>query len=387
MPFTSPGAEAGNALVQFLMQRKEEERQRALDELSKKNIESQVADRATARKLQEAQIADLAKQREASRIGNIVETMVPEQEFDPETRKLMTEFGYGGMLKEIPAVEGVVGPEGPQQPKPARYVAARGGTKWQAERQKAEERAAQITTQEEARTERQHLADAMDKEIALLRAQGSAQSQEIANSLGLLRAEMLKTQITGERTKQAESAAKQQAQTEALQESKQQTLDVVNSLLTPEGELTPGLAHITGGSKVVPGVPGVLGGTGLLPGGLAQYVPGSPEADAAASLARVKARMVVDLIADMKQQSKTGATGFGQLSDKERIILEDSAAKLRTAQSDTAIRDELLRIRDLLKKAMLPPIEITVKSIERVSTPSSTPSGVPGVLSVKPIRK
>jgi len=162
--------------------------------------------------------------------------------------------------------------------------------------------------------------------------------------------------LQGKRT--ADKAA-ESAKQEALTASKQATLDVINKLITPEGTLVPGAAKIVGTSKIMPGLPGILGGSGVLPGGIAQYWSGSEAANASAALARVKARMVVDLIADMKAQSKTGATGFGQLSDKERLILEDSAAMLRTSQSDEAVTQELIRIRDLLKKALLPPTTST----------------------------
>jgi len=86
---------------------------------------------------------------------------------------------------------------------------------------------------------------------------------------------------------------------------------------------------------------------------------------------------VVDLIAEMKSQSKTGATGFGQLSDKERIILENSAAKLKTAQSDTAIREELVRIRALLNKAMLPPTTEAPVGMPTETPPESPTPGLP----------
>jgi hypothetical protein len=49
---------------------------------------------------------------------------------------------------------------------------------------------------------------------------------------------------------------------------------------------------------------------------------------------KLRSKIVVDLINRMKQASRTGATGFGQLSDKERLLLENAATALRTNLSE-----------------------------------------------------
>ena len=55
--------------------------------------------------------------------------------------------------------------------------------------------------------------------------------------------------------------------------------------------------------------------------------------------------MVVDLIAKMKAQSKTGATGFGQLNIWEGRVLQNAAAQLQQSQTEQAFRNALREIR------------------------------------------
>jgi hypothetical protein len=140
---------------------------------------------------------------------------------------------------------------------------------------------------------------------------------------------------------EARTAQTQERQRNSLLTQADSTLNELDRLLVKgaDGEyrLAPSLSQIVGGSR--------------LGGGLKRYVPGTPEADADVALDRVKSRLVVDLISEMKSQSATGATGFGQLSDKERLILESAAGRLSARQSDEALRDALVEIRTLTEKA------------------------------------
>jgi len=69
----------------------------------------------------------------------------------------------------------------------------------------------------------------------------------------------------------------------------------------------------------------------------------------------VKARLVTDLLAELKAQSRTGATGFGQLNLQELKIMQDSAAKLNPNQSERAFEAELRRIRQRLEMILKEP--------------------------------
>jgi hypothetical protein len=69
---------------------------------------------------------------------------------------------------------------------------------------------------------------------------------------------------------------------------------------------------------------------------------------------------VVDLLGELKSQSKTGATGFGALSDKELSILQSSASKLENSNmSDQDVIAELGRIREHLLRVKEEPGGVT----------------------------
>lgn len=70
------------------------------------------------------------------------------------------------------------------------------------------------------------------------------------------------------------------------------------------------------------------------------------------SIQRIKSQQVLNLIADMKAQSKTGATGFGNMSNKDLAVLENAATKLDTGLDESEFEKEMKRIRDTLRKVM-----------------------------------
>jgi hypothetical protein len=59
-------------------------------------------------------------------------------------------------------------------------------------------------------------------------------------------------------------------------------------------------------------------------------------------------------LGEMKAQSKTGATGFGQLSEKEGEILGNAAAQLQNSQTPEQFRDQLVHMRALTEKILKP---------------------------------
>jgi hypothetical protein len=119
-----------------------------------------------------------------------------------------------------------------------------------------------------------------------------------------------------------------------LVEATNRTLNVLDDLLTKDGQLKPEARMAVGTSRLA----------------RTYLIPGTSAYDAQASIDRLKARMVTDLLAELKSQSRTGATGFGQVSEKELKILEDSAAKLNPGQSERVFTAELRRIRAQLTK-------------------------------------
>ena len=95
-----------------------------------------------------------------------------------------------------------------------------------------------------------------------------------------------------------------------------------------------------------------FGLTGSLPS-----IPGTDRVKWEQNVKKLKATLILDVMRDLKEASATGSTGFGQLSDKERQILEDAATALsRNMKPEHALeilnemKVELIKVRDGGKK-------------------------------------
>ena len=113
----------------------------------------------------------------------------------------------------------------------------------------------------------------------------------------------------------------------------------IYQLIDERGELQPGVSTITGfGGPFMSWAHSKVGGT--------------QAANKLAALNRLRSRLLVDLIAEMKTQSQTGATGFGQLSEKEGEILTAASGQLDQIQTDAQLALVLNDIRDSLRRTM-----------------------------------
>lgn len=119
-----------------------------------------------------------------------------------------------------------------------------------------------------------------------------------------------------------------------VQDTARDTLDALGELLDPNGKLRPEIKGAVGGSRAF----------GL------QFLPATQTRAADASIKRLKSMLVVDLIGEMKAQSKSGATGFGQLNMKELGVLENAASKLDPSLDEGTFEAELNRIKERLQK-------------------------------------
>ena len=149
-------------------------------------------------------------------------------------------------------------------------------------------------------------------------------------------------QARAEQKQGAELGAKaQQAVKErsALAENAQQTLATIDQLLDPKGNLQPGVGW-------------VVGFGGPLMGKAASLMGGSRASDKQAALDRLSSRMIVDLIMQMKAASQTGATGFGQLSEKEGAILSAAAAQLQQSQSEKQFARSLQEVKASVQRVL-----------------------------------
>ena len=87
MPFTSPGAAFGDALTQYLLQQEELKRRAALDELSRRDVESQMQAREENTRALAEQRAALAANTRAQAQGRVRETLA-KGPVSPETARM-----------------------------------------------------------------------------------------------------------------------------------------------------------------------------------------------------------------------------------------------------------------------------------------------------------
>lgn len=144
--------------------------------------------------------------------------------------------------------------------------------------------------------------------------------------------------------KQKEAEAAKTEASRAFKERAQLALDTLNELSTVDEAgnevLKPDTQTATGWSANIPGLE-------LIPG------MGPGVAGARASVDRLKNLLTLDLLQEIKKQSKTGATGFGQMNLRELGVLENSASKLsKMNQSEPGYATELNNIRKKLTEIL-----------------------------------
>lgn len=111
--------------------------------------------------------------------------------------------------------------------------------------------------------------------------------------------------------------------------------EISNHLLKEDDSLTDKAMWGTGGSAWSGWIPGTQGRSGQ------------------ASLKKVASEQVLNLIGHLKSQSRTGATGMGNMSDKDMAILNSAASKLSDPWLDEeTIRVELVKIRNVLRNTV-----------------------------------
>jgi hypothetical protein len=71
-----------------------------------------------------------------------------------------------------------------------------------------------------------------------------------------------------------------------------------------------------------------------------------------ANVDKLKGKLVLDLMTNMKSASKTGATGFGQLSEKELEVLQNSATALKRGLSKEDASKYLTEIKTKAQKVL-----------------------------------
>lgn len=131
----------------------------------------------------------------------------------------------------------------------------------------------------------------------------------------------------------------EQTRMEPIRAQAQTILSALDDLLTPDGALTPGAQALFGEmTPVWSRNLGVREGT----------------VSANASLRQIVGQRVVDLIREMKSQSGTGATGFGQLNRSELDIILSAATRLTQRLPEAEAAQELAVLREKFQKILQP---------------------------------
>jgi len=155
----------------------------------------------------------------------------------------------------------------------------------------------------------------------------SLEGQKVALQAQGMANETAKTEQTlkGEQAKMTEAQAQSQQEAKSVIGNFDQMSQTANELLKH-----PGLEHNTGWY-------GALG---------FNKVPNSSGKDASILLDNLKSKLVINTMAQLKSLSKTGSTGFGQLSEPENQRLETYVRNLDRAQSLDSMKSALKDISD-----------------------------------------
>lgn len=355
----SGGVLAAQAFEEELIRREEQRRQDMLDQLMRQRQDAEIRQRdeqlsiqrqqneEAARQREQAQ-ADLENERRFRRATTIANAALPGDRVDADTEALLTEQGYGSQVQRGQPTQGAhrgVDAFGVDQYDVVPGILEmRGGSQYLNARAADEARAAQAREQAQAvaaRAEADRNAAneraAADRET---RAMIAAMAQSGRAETTGLRNDLLRGQIQAQEDKRTQAAETTERARASARQVSGDTLDLLRQLA--EFDDAKGTATLKSGAQSLYGarIP-FLG-----------YIPGSDTAEASAALKRLKGRVLVDLMNEMKSQSRTGATGFGSLTAPELQMLEQTASTLDSSLiSDQAAADELRRIYDIAKKA------------------------------------
>ena len=174
------------------------------------------------------------------------------------------------------------------------------------------------------------------------RPSGADQSETIG-----LRNDLLRQQIDEKKIKAEDLQKTKDLSKRAAEQAAQGTVDTVSNLLT----IDPQTGNVTG---LAPGTSNLFGAR--VP--FLSSVGGTKTATVNAYLDQLTAERIVELIGEMKSQSRTGATGFGPLAVAELKVLQDASTVLSQRNiSDDAALKELTKIYNIARKYNQPPLD------------------------------
>jgi len=392
----------GDAFVQALMQREAMRRQAMLDEEDRIKQEAAIQverDRIALARQQEERMG-LAEER-MSRIeeGNWAkdrtEMAGANERVSPEEVARLGAAGYGGRVDERLASRTAAVPIMPFDAKSPTTAptSSEGGVflrpGFRYEQMREAERAREALAQQNAQAQAERA-----KEQALSAAErareANASREAIAaqgNQTRLLIAGMGQAQKENAAAeKKAEKDALKEANTQASIDMRDKVIYRVDQLLAKGADGNLAL-DATGRPALAPGVGALYGSTlGDRATRLFSHLDENA-GNARDALDGLISLLDMDTIRAMKEQSRTGATGFGALSEKELNVLENAATTLRGQRmSDAEALRELIKIRNEMITARARAMQEQVK---QTGQPGSTTPGQPSarrgrVLSVRP---
>jgi hypothetical protein len=189
--FTNPGANAGNAIQQFLMQQMLMERERLEQERAAREEAARMQQQAEQRKMaqqqlelqqqqeqriaaaQQQQQADLENERNFRRATTIADSAMPGDAVDAQTAELLRAQGYGGQMTQGQPTQGAqIGEEEgiPLYDVIPGVMQMRGGSKYLGQRQAAQERADLAAQGQAAAAERAAADRSFREEMARMQA-------------------------------------------------------------------------------------------------------------------------------------------------------------------------------------------------------------------------
>ncbi len=296
-----------------------------------------------------AAMADLAQSRDVQNATRISGQLQPEQLITPQTVGALRAGGLGDLTRhdaaDLPstAISGAAS-AGAKAPimgslrmasagRPERDTFTGTDTQLQT-RQAREERAAQIAQAAQDRKEAAALAAQQRTDAATAAQQGREDLARLSAGLhgsnADLQRQILQDKIDAAHDKTSEQHKTADAAKSAAVASIDDTTSALDELLDPNGQLKNGVGGAVGWDA------------------LRSRIPGTSAADAKARIDRLQSRLTVDLLGEMKRQSRTGASGFGALSEKELMVLQNAAARLGSSQSDESFRQALIDVRKQL---------------------------------------
>lgn len=394
--FVSPGAQMGESFIRAMAEREAMRRQAILDEQNRRESEARIrmaAEQEARMRDAEARMGQMADDdwaRERTDRAGANEAVAP-----AEVARLQR-AGYGGRVDERLGSSSLampIMPFTPDSPMTTPTTSA-GGTFLRPGFQYEQMRQAESARQELAA---QSAAAAAEKNKDTLTANAEkaaadrASREEMAsqaNQTRILIAGMAGAQRQQAADEKREEKDKKEAEANRLKEANtKSSIDMRDKVIARVDQLI-NIDPKSGAASLKPGVGALYGGfQGAMPEGMAGLLGGQAAGTARAALNGLISLLDIDTIKTMKEQSRTGATGFGALSEKELAVLENAATTLRgrTMDEKSALM-ELVRIRNEMITARYN-AEQELKRQQAAQAQGGTQGGAPRrgrVLSVRP---